>query len=154
MKEKALNTKLIVRPIVGCLTHSHFWEGPCRAGYREDMTPEAENAAANNAFEAAVKSLEGITSEVTLLDAVDARYDEKFVVPRSVYEQIEQDIDKVDFFLCMNWRIPKLERYHKPVVIMQNGNEGIDFAAYCRSIGVEAHVAMDLQDVNQIAHAL
>lgn len=154
MKEKALNTKLIVRPIVGCLTHSHFWEGPCRAGYREDMTPEAENAAANNAFEAAVKSLEGITSEVTLLDAVDARYDEKFVVPRSVYEQIEQDIDKVDFFLCMNWRIPKLERYRKPVVIMQNGNEGIDFAAYCRSIGVEAHVAMDLQDVNQIAHAL
>lgn len=154
MKEKALNTKLIVRPIVGCLTHSHFWEGPCRAGYRKDMTPEAENAAANAAFEAAVKGLEGITPEVTLLDAIDARYDEKFVVPRSIYEKIEQDIDKIDFFLCMNWRIPKLERYRKPVVIMQNGNEGIDFASYCRSIGVEAYVAMDLKDVNEIAHAL
>lgn len=154
MKEKALNTKLIVRPIVGCLTHSHFWEGPCRAGYRKDMTPEAENAAANAAFEAAVKGLEGITPEVTLLDAIDARYDEKFVVPRPIYEQIEQDIDKIDFFLCMNWRIPKLERYRKPVVIMQNGNEGIDFASYCRSIGVEAYVAMDLKDVNEIAHAL
>ena len=34
MKDLAMNTKLIVRPIVGCLTHSHFWEGPCRAGYR------------------------------------------------------------------------------------------------------------------------
>lgn len=154
MKEKALNTKLIVRPIVGCLTHSHFWEGPCRAGYRKDMTPEAENAAANAAFEAAVKGLEGITPEVTLLDAIDARYDEKFVVPRSIYEKIEQDIDKIDFFLCMNWRIPKLERYRKPVVIMQNGNEGIDFASYCRSIGVEAYVAMDLKDVNEIARAL
>lgn len=154
MKEKALNTKLIVRPIVGCLTHSHFWEGPCRAGHLKDMTPEAEKKAADEAFTAAVKGLEGITEKVTLLDAVDARYDEKFVVPRPVYEQIEKDMEQVDFFLCMNWRIPKLERYHKPVVIMQNGNEGIDFAAYCRSIGVEAYVAMDLKDVNEIAEAL
>ena len=46
------------------------------------------------------------------------------------------------------------ERYNKPVIIWQNGNEGIDFAAYCRSIGVEAYVAMDLQDVNEIAHIL
>ena len=48
----------------------------------------------------------------------------------------------------------ELERYRKPVIIWQNGNEGIDFAAYCRSIGVEAYVAMDLQDVNEIAHIL
>ena len=48
----------------------------------------------------------------------------------------------------------RAERYRKPVIIWQNGNEGIDFAAYCRSIGVEAYVAMDLQDVNEIAHIL
>ena len=71
-----------------------------------------------------------------------------------MFAQIEQDMDKVDFFLCMNWRIPKLERYRKPIVIMQNGNEGIDFAAYCRSIGVEAHVCMDVKDLNELAHAL
>ena len=27
------------------------------------------------------------------------------------------------------WRIPKLERFGKPVVIWQNGNEGIDFGS-------------------------
>ena len=54
----------------------------------------------------------------------------------------------------MGWRIPKLERYNKPVIIWQNGNEGIDFAAYCRSLGIEAYVCMDLQDVNEIAHIL
>ena len=154
MKEKAMNQKLVVRPIVGCLTHSHFWEGPCRAGYAKDMTPEAEDAAATAAFEAAKAQLTQATPEIEMLPAVDARYDEKFVVLREVYAQIEEDMDRVDFFLCMNWRIPKLERYRKPVVIMQNGNEGIDFAAYCRSIGLEAYVCMDLADLNELAHLL
>ncbi|MCR5151796.1 MAG: hypothetical protein K6A98_01420 [Prevotella sp.] len=154
MKEKAMNLKLVVRPIIGCLTHSHFWEGPCRAGYAEDMTPEAESSAADKAFAAAVEELKKATPEINMLEAVDARYDEKFVVPKEVYAKIEERMEEVDFFLCMNWRIPKLERYRKPVVIMQNGNEGIDFAAYCRSIGVEAYVAMDIRDLNEIAHAL
>lgn len=154
MKERAMDLKLVVRPIVGCLTHSHFWEGPCRAGRREDMTQEAEAKAADRAYTEAVKLLESATDEIRFLDAVDARYDEKFVVGEEVFAQIEEEIEKVDFFLCMNWRIPKLERYGKPVVILQNGNEGIDFAAYCRSIGLEAYVAMDLQDLNEIAHIL
>lgn len=154
MKERAMDLKLVVRPIVGCLTHSHFWEGPCRAGRREDMTQEAEAKAADRAYAEAVKLLESATDEIRFLDAVDARYDEKFVVGEEVFAQIEEEIEKVDFFLCMNWRIPKLERYRKPVVILQNGNEGIDFAAYCRSIGLEAYVAMDLQDLNEIAHIL
>lgn len=154
MKQKAMDIKLVVRPIVGCLTHSHFWEGPCRAGHRENMTVEAETKAAEEGYAAAVKQLEDATDEIQFLDAIDARYDEKFIVGEDVFAQIEEDMDKVDFFLCMNWRIPKLERYRKPVVILQNGNEGIDFAAYCRSIGIEAYVAMDMQDLNEIAHVL
>ncbi|MEE8836508.1 MAG: hypothetical protein SOH80_05960 [Eubacteriales bacterium] len=152
--KKAMEMKLVVRPIIGCLTHSHFWEGPCRAGHKEDMTPEAESRAADQAYKDAVELLKGATDEIDFLPAVDARYNEKFVVPDSVWSQIDEDVDKVDFFLCMNWRIPKLERYRKPVVILQNGNEGIDFAAYCRNIGVEAYVCMDLKDLNEIAHLL
>lgn len=154
MKQQAMKTKLVVRPIVGCLIHSHFWEGPCRAGYAKDMTPEAEDKAATAAFLTAQEELKKATPEIEMLPAIDARYDETFVVSNDIYAQIEEDIDKVDFFLCMNWRIPKLERYRKTVVIMQNGNEGIDFAAYCRSIGVEAYVCMDIQDLNETAHAL
>ena len=129
-----MNQKLIVRPIVGCLTHTHFWEGPCRAGYAKDMTPEAEGAAATTAFEAAKDVLSKVTPEIQLLPAIDARYDESFVVSRDIYSQIEERLDEVD--------------------VLQNGNEGIDFAAYCRSIGVEAYVCMDLLDLNEIAHAL
>ncbi len=154
MKEAAMKTKLIVRPIIGCLTHTHFWEGPCRAGHLENMTPEAEKAGADKAFRAAVDKLKEVTDEIEFLEPIDARYTENFIVGRDVWDQVEKEIDKVDFFLCMNWRVPKLERYKKPIVIMQNGNEGIDFGAYCHSIGLEAHVAMDVKDLNQIAHAL
>ena len=93
MKDLAMNTKLIVRPIIGCLTHSHFWEGPCRAGYREEMTVEAESAAADQAFEAAKKVLEGAAEEIHFLEAVDARYDEKFIVGKDVFAKIEEDME-------------------------------------------------------------
>ena len=55
MKQKAMETKLVVRPLVGCLTHTHFWEGPCRAGRREDMTEEAEAKAADEVFKSSVE---------------------------------------------------------------------------------------------------
>ena len=109
MKQKAMELKLVVRPIVGCLTHSHFREGPCRAGHLEDMTPEAEKKAADTAFAAVKETLKQATDEIEILPAVDTRYDEKFVVGEDVFAQIEADMDRADFFLCMNWRIPKLE---------------------------------------------
>ena len=121
MKKPAMQEKLVARPIVGCLTHSHFWEGPCRAGHKEDMTKEAESAAADRYFAAMGEEMKKVIPEVELLPMVDARYDEKFVVSEEVYAQIEKDMDKADIFICMGWRIPKLERYKKPVVIMQNG---------------------------------
>lgn len=154
MKQKAMDMKLVLRPLVGCLTHTHFWEGPCRAGHREDMTPEAENKAADTAFQDSVEMLKGTIDEVEYLPALDVRYTEKFTVTKDTWTKIEEDLDKVDYFLCMGWRIPHLERYHKPVIILQNGNEGIDFAAYCRDIGLDAYVCMDMKDLNELVHLL
>lgn len=154
MIKSALETKLVVRPLIGRLMHTHFWEGPCRAGIPEEMTVEKETEAADKGFAEAVKILKQVTEEITFLEPIDVRYTENFVVNEETFARIEEDIDQVDFFLCMNWRIPKLERYQKTIVIMQNGNEGIDVAAYCNSIGVEAFVAMDVRDLNELAHML
>lgn len=67
MKQKAMETKLVVRPLVGCLTHTHFWEGPCRAGRREDMTEEAEAKAADEVFKSSVEGLKQVIDEVEFL---------------------------------------------------------------------------------------
>ena len=57
MKQKAMDVKLVVRPLIGCLTHTHFWEGPCRAGRKEDMTVEAETKVAVETFKSSVEAL-------------------------------------------------------------------------------------------------
>ncbi len=155
MKELAMNTKLIIRPIVGSLTHSHFWEGPCRAGRYEDMQPDIELANAIKDFERLDRALrESITHDVTLLDTIHAVYREDFITPLRTEQRIEDELEKVDYLLMMNYRLPKIERFNKPVIIWQNGNEGIDVAAYLRSIGIEAHVAMTIEELNKILHLL
>ena len=63
MKQKAMDVKLVVRPLIGCLTHTHFWEGPCRAGRKEDMTVEAETKVADETLSLIHISNEKITEE-------------------------------------------------------------------------------------------
>ena len=115
------SVKLVVRPLIGCLTHTHFWEGPCRAGRKEDMTVEAETKVADETFKSSVEALKDVISEVEFKEALDVRYNESFVVEKEMFDKIGEDVDEIDCFLCMGWRIPKLERYRKPVIIWQNG---------------------------------
>ena len=89
MKQKAMDMKLVVKPLVGCLTHTHFWEGPCRAGHKEDMTVEAETKAADEAFKNSVKGLQGVIDEVEFTEPVDVRYNESFVVDKDLFAKID-----------------------------------------------------------------
>lgn len=116
MKQKAMDVKLVVRPLIGCLTHTHFWEGPCRAGHKEDMTVEAETKAADETFKESVEALKGVIDEVQFTEPMDVRYDESFVVKKDLFEKIGENLDEIDCFLCMGWRIPKLEQ------LQQTGN--------------------------------
>ena len=50
-------------------------------------------------------------SEVEFKEALDVRYNESFVVEKEMFDKIGEDVDEIDCFLCMGWRIPKLERY-------------------------------------------
>lgn len=151
---RAMDEKLVVLPVIGSLNHTHFWEGPCRAGHREDMTPEAEKAAFDRIFAAEQARLKDMVPEIEVLPAIDVRYYEDFVTPQSVFDQIDAQINRVDVLLPMGWRTPKLERYDKTFVVLQNGNEGIDFSAYCRSLGREAYVCMDRKDLDALLHLL
>ncbi len=151
---KAINIKLNVKPVVGNLVHSEFWEGPCRAGKKEEMMPEVELAEAKADFERKKKELEKLIPQVNVLEPLFVPYYESFVVENKYYKEIEKDLHEVDVFVNMNWRIPKLERFKKTIVVLSNGVEGCDLPAYCRSIGLEAYNAVNIEDLNDILFKL
>ena len=147
-------TKLRIKPLVGFLQHSAFWEGPCRAGKKENLMPEAEREWAKNQFPQYVDKLKDVIPEVEILEPVAVPYIENLTVEQEIWDKIEEDLDKTDAFLVMCYRVPKLEKYRKTTIVFSNGNEGADLCAYNRSIGVEAYNAIDMEDLNEILHTM
>lgn len=148
-------TRFKIRPLVGFLQHSAFWEGPCRAGKKENLMPEAEKAWAKENFPKFIDRLKGVNAdEIEILEPIAVPYLENLTVPQEIWDKIEERLDETDAFLVMCYRVPKLEKYRKTTIVFSNGNEGADLCAYNRSIGVEAYNAIDEEDLNEILHAM
>ena len=67
MIRRALDVTLNVKPLMGILVHTDFWEGPCRAGIREEMMPDAERRTAREKFEKCKEVLEHLIPQVRVL---------------------------------------------------------------------------------------
>ena len=154
MVESAMKKKLNIRPLVGFLQHSAFWEGPCRAGKFENLQPEAEKEWAANYMKDIAGKIKEIIPQVNVLEPIPVPYIENLTVPQETWDKIEEGLDQVDAFVIFCYRIPKLEKYRKTTIVFSNGNEGADLCAYNRSIGVEAYNAIDMEDLNDILHSL
>ena len=147
-------TKYRIRPLVGFLQHSAFWEGPCRAGKYENLQPEAEKAWAADYFAKIKEQLKQIRPEAEVLEPIAVPYLEDMTVSQEIWNRIGENLDLVDAFVVFCYRIPKLERFRKTTIVFSNGNEGADLCAYSRSIGIEAYNAIDMEDLNEILHGL
>ena len=101
---------------MGFLKHTAFWEGPCRGGAREDMTPEAENARCDMLFEKYCKSLEDMPAEINILEPLAVPYYENFMLTEEQEAEIRRELADVDYIMVMNQRIPKIERFKKPII--------------------------------------
>jgi len=154
MIKKAIDTKLYVKPLMGILVHSDFWEGPCRGGIREEMTPEAEMRTALLKFEACKEVLNHLLPEVHVLEPVFVPYNESFVVDEAIVARINEDMPQTDCLIILNQRIPKIERFNKPLISYTHAVSAADTCAYLRSIGREAWYAIDVDELNEQLHLL
>ena len=105
--QKATEVKVNIKPVMGILVHSDFWEGPCRGGIKEEMMPEAEMRSARVKFENYKQQFSQISGQANLLEPVFVPYDESFVVDEKIIAEIEKDLNKTDCLMVMNQRIPK-----------------------------------------------
>ena len=154
MIKKAMDVKLNLKPLMGVLVHSDFWEGPCRGGIKEEMMPEAEMKRAKANFEKCKKVLEYLDPEVNILEPVFVPYYEKFVVADEIIEKINEEIYETDVIMVLNQRIPKIERFNKPVISYTHAVSAADTCAYLRSIGREGYYAIDVDELNLLLHKL
>ena len=120
---------------MGFLKHTAFWEGPCRGGAREDMTPEAENARCDMLFEKYCKSLEDMPAEINILEPLAVPYYENFMLTEEQEAEIRRELADVDYIMVMNQRIPKIERFKKPIISYTHTVSTADTCAYLRPRG-------------------
>ncbi|MCD6290638.1 MAG: hypothetical protein J7M34_09060 [Anaerolineae bacterium] len=146
----AADIKVGVKPVFGQIIHSAAWEGPCRTGMMEELTPEAERTNAQAAFQKFQKELEAnLSPEAELLEPVYIEYDESFTVKDSEFAKLEPDLHAVDLFL-ISYRVPGIERYGKPIAMMGCGVTNVDIAAYLRSQGLEGYAPIDYGELNEL----
>jgi len=152
----AMEKKINLKPVFSNRVHTAAWEGPCRTGKLEELTEEYERKLGEEEFARWKPLLEKkIDPEYTkILDPVYMEWDETYVVKECELKKVEKDIHETDIFL-FTYRVPGLiEKYHKPMVMMNLGPTPIDLVAYYTDIGEEAYMVHDYEELNMLLRVL
>jgi len=98
--KKTVNQKLNVKPIFSHLIHSSSYEGPCRIGENNQLTPEYDKSIGEQTFEILKKGLRNIYSDdVNLLEPLYITWSDDFILREEKLELVEPDLYKTDIFL-------------------------------------------------------
>ena len=150
----AMDVKVNVKPVFSNLVHTAIWEGPCRVGTEEELSPVYERRAGREQFKIWAEELKKeLGACADILEPVYLEYDESFTVRDSEFEKLEGDIANVDLFL-ITYRVPGIEKFHKPVSMIDRGPTPIDVVGFYRSEGFEAYMAHDYEEYRELLRCL
>ena len=152
--KRALDVKVSLKPVFANVVHTDVWEGPCRVGTPEELSPVYERRAGKEQFLVWKEQLEEELGDCAeILEPVYIEYDESFVVADSELAKLEPDIARVDLFL-MTYRVPGIEKFRKPVSLIDRGPSGIDIVGFYRSEGLEAYLAHEFDEYRELLACL
>jgi hypothetical protein len=155
-----IDVKVNVKPVFAQLIHSGPYEGPCRVGRKEDLTPDVERQRGRAQFEAFARGLrENLGPDARLLEPVYMEWSDDFVFPQAELAKLEPDVHDADLILVGTsglGQYPSIHiahRYAKPVGRM--GWVGsVDTAAYLRSRGLEGYAFLDYEHLKRVLSLL
>jgi len=157
---RALDAKVRVKPVFTQLIHSASYEGPCRVGREEDLTPEAERERGKARFEAAVDELRvNLSDDAQMLEPAYLEWKDDFVMPEAELAKLAPDVYEADLVLVLPSGLEQYpaisvaNRYGKPVGTM-GWVASIDIIAYLRSRGMEGYAFLDYKDLNRVLSLL
>ena len=150
----AIDVKINVKPIFSNVVHTSVWEGPCRVGTPEELSPEYESRAGREQCrvwaEALRKNLAGCAN---VLQPAYIEYPESFYVSDESFDLLKPDLEETDIFL-ISYRLPGLERLGKPMSMINNGPAPVDLGAFYADIGHAFYFAHDYGEYNEILSLL
>lgn len=153
--KNAMDVKINIKPIFANRTHTAIWEGPCRVGQPEYLSPEYEKRTGREQIKVWFRQLqENINPEyAVLLDPVYIEFTENFYVSDEQFDLLKPDLAETDIFL-ITYRVPGIERFGIPVSMINRGPTPIDLGAYYADTGREFYFGYDYEEYNQILKIL
>jgi len=147
-----IDAKIKLKPVSAHLVHSAAYEGPCRDGRKQDLTPEADRRNNQKQFNEFVQQIKkNIGPDAELLEPTFLEWQDDFVVRSSAVQQLEPDVYQADFILLNNTgqypAVAIAERYRKPIGLIGQ-IVSVDITAYLRARGLEGYAFLDYEDLN------
>lgn len=153
--KRAIDVKVNVKPIFSNVVHTAVWEGPCRVGTEEELSPEYEIRTGRAQVNVWYKQLlENIDSRyANVMEPAYIEYPESFYISDETFSVLKKDLVDVDIFI-FTYRLPGIERFHKPMSMINNGPAPVDLGAFYSDIGEEFYFGHDYEEYNEILKLL
>jgi len=155
---RPIDTKVKIKPVFAQLVHSAAYEGPCRVGRKEDLTPEADRQNNEQQFQRFCQTVRTeIAPTAEVLEPVAVEWRDDFVVHESELNKLEPDAFAADLLLMGPGGLEQYpavaiaERYQKPLVLVGHVST-VDITAYLRARGREGYAFLDYEALNSFLH--
>ncbi len=149
------DSKVKGKPVYIQLVHTAAYEGPCRVGAKENLTPEADKAAGRHGFEHFVNELKAnLAPWAESLEPTYLEWNDDFVLHEAELRKVEPDIYEADLVLLLpagltqHCAVTLAQRYGKPIGML-GWVSTVDVAAHLRARGKEGYAFLDYEHLNE-----
>ena len=151
---KPIHTKVNIKPLCAARIHKSAYEGPCRSGTLNKLSSEAEKIRSIESCNEFIVTLKNnACDDALIMEPEKIEYAEGDIIDDKTWKIIDEQIDNIDIFLIED-RVPGLEKYNKPVVMVGKGVTNVDIAAYYKMLGIPAFASYDWDEFNKAVKAL
>jgi len=161
---ESISLKMTIKPVAYTQYVGESFEGPCRTGSPENLTPEAQKKNARATFSMFLDHLKAnLTPDAALLEPAFLAWQKNKPVPEEELRKLDGDSKDADLFLISigwGWNAAAeiAKRYNKPVATMWNAFMGEGYPT-CRihigrSFDLEEYRPVDFDDLNRLISLL
>jgi len=154
------DTQVNVKPVFVNLVHSEAYEGPCREGKPEDLTPDSDRQRGRDAFDRFVVDLKANAEpHIHLLEPAFLEQRDDFFLHETERLKVEPDVHDADLVLISGagvCQVPAITigaKYNKPIGQL-GWVSSVDITANLRARGLEGYAFLDYAHFNRVLRLL